>query len=71
MKWYKLTRRNLPREDECVLVSFVCSGKRFPDACCVARLGQDYEGYAAWDTGSQFYPVHDTDRWAYIELPED
>lgn len=71
MKWNKLTRRNLPREDECVLVSYVCSGKRFPDACYVARLGKDYEGYAAWDTGSQFYPVHNTDRWAYIELPEE
>lgn len=71
MKWHKLTRKNLPREDECVLASYVCSGERFPDACYVARLGQDYEGYAAWDTGSQFYPVHDTDRWAYIELPED
>ena len=71
MKWNKLTRRNSPKEDECVLVSFMCAGKRFPDACCVAILGEDNEGNPVWDTGNQFYPVNNTDRWAYIELPED
>lgn len=71
MKWHKFTRKSQPKKDECVLVSFVCYGERFPDACCMAILSEDYEGNAAWDTGSQFYPIHDTDRWAYIELPED
>lgn len=71
MKWNVLSSHCKPKKDECVLVSFVCSGKRFPDACCMAILGEDYEGNAAWDTGSQFYPVHNTDRWLYIDLPED
>ncbi len=71
MKWHKVAHDNLPKEDEFVLVSFLLFGKRMTDACAVATLGENYYGDVVWDDGNQYYPIDSTDRWAYIELPEE
>lgn len=71
MKWYKVAHDNLPKENKFVLVSFLYDSMRTEDTCVIARLSENYYGDAVWNDGVNFYQLTDTDRWAYIELPED
>lgn len=54
-----------------MIVSFLLFGKRMAESCAVARLSENYYGDTVWDDGNQYYPIDASDRWAYIELPED
>lgn len=71
MKWHKVAPDDLPTEDEFVIVSFLLFGKRMAESCAVARLSENYYGDTVGDDGNQYYPIDASDRWAYIELPED
>ena len=70
-KWNKLCHDCKPEEGKYVLVSFLIGDERLLYNCVVAKLGENEYGDTSWDDGFNFYPIDDTDRWAYIELPED
>ena len=70
-KWHKITPDDLPKENEWVIVSrAINNGERYTHFCMVATLYKSFMG-VKWMDGEGFISVHDTDRWAYIELPED
>lgn len=66
MKWHKV--ENYPvGSNEYVLVSSEWNNKRFPIDCFVAKKVGDY-----WVTSDDEYDIDfSTDRWCYIDLPED
>ena len=70
MKWNKLCHDCKPEEGKYVLVSFSTDDERLLCDCVVAKLGENEYGDTSWDDGTNFYPIDDADRWAYIELPE-
>lgn len=67
MKWHKV--EDYPAgSDEYVLVSCKVSNKRNSKWCYVAIMNE----YGVWDDGvGNNYPAQFTDRWCYIDLPED
>lgn len=73
MTWYSIGKNSKPDDYEWVLVSFLTedSRQRCSGTCVVAALWEDDEGCAIWYDGNRFYNMHTTDRWAYIELPEE
>ena len=73
MKWHSIEKNSKPGDYEWVLVSFLTKNSRqiFPASCIVAALWYDDEGCVVWYDGNRFYNIHTTDRWTYIELPED
>ncbi len=68
MNWRSM--RIKPSVYEWVLVSFAGENReRLPDTCIVGALWETDESDLAWYDGNRFYTIHDTDYWAYIELP--
>lgn len=67
MKWHKVEDYPVG-SDECVLVSCKVSNKRNSKWCYVAIMNE----YGVWDDGvGNNYPAQFTDRWCYIDLPEE
>lgn len=66
MKWHKVEEYPVG-SDEHVLVSLKEDNKRLVEDCFIARKIDEH-----WQTvnGVNYY-IDSTDRWCYIELPED
>ena len=65
MKWHKVEDYPVG-SDEYVLISTIVIGQREDLGCFVAELRNEY-----WYDGLATSPVHPTDRWCHIDLPED
>ena len=65
MKWYKVEDYPVG-SDEYVLVSSKWDNKRLVQDCFVAVKHGDY-----WSVNGEDYYIDSTDRWCYIDLPED
>lgn len=66
MKWHKVEDYPI-KFDEYVLVSPNFSGVRTTRSCFTAKLKDGF-----WDDGMDMCTeVESTDRWCYIDLPED
>lgn len=70
MKWYK-TNEGLPPIGKFVFVAMSNYFDQYNE-CFVYVM--EYDGNRRWkyyDGGTEYVGISDTDRWAYIELPED
>lgn len=67
MKWHKVEDYPVG-SDEYVLVSQYYQNSRIPHNCFVARLREDGMWALSVD---DFIEMESTDRWCYIDLPED
>jgi hypothetical protein len=65
MKWYKVEDYPVG-SDKYVLVSSKYNNKRLAMDCFVAKKRGDY-----WLVNNEEYYIDFTDRWCYIDLPED
>lgn len=65
MKWHKVEDYPVG-SDEYVWVSLEWNGKRLARDCFVAKKQGDY-----WLANNEEYYIDSTDRWRYIDLPED
>ncbi len=70
MKWYKVNEW-LPQTGEYVLVATLNYFDQYANEFCHVMR---YTGDGRWeysDSWAEYEIIHNTDRWAYIELPED
>lgn len=65
MKWHKVEDYPVG-SDEYVFVSAKLDNKRLATNCFVAKKQGDY-----WSVNGEDYYIDSTDRWCYIDLPED
>ena len=65
MEWHKIEDYPVG-SDEYVLVSSKWNNKRLLTDCFVAKKQGDY-----WLVNNEEYYIDSTDRWRYIDLPED
>lgn len=65
MKWHKVEDYPVG-SDKYVLVSSKWNNKRLPTDCFVAKKQENY-----WLVNNEEYCIDSTDRWCYINLPED
>lgn len=65
MEWHKVEDYPVG-SNEFVLVSSKWNNKRLPTDCFVAKKRGDY-----WLVNNEEYYIDSTDRWCYIDLPED
>ena len=65
MEWHKVEDYPVG-SDEYVLVSSKWNNKRLFTDCFVAKKRGDY-----WLVNNEEYYIDSTDRWCYIDLPED
>lgn len=65
MKWHKVEDYPVG-SDEYMLVSSKWNNKRLASDCFVAKKQDDY-----WLVNNEEYYIDSTDRWCYIDLPED
>ena len=68
MKWHKVEDYPVG-SDEYVLVSLKWNGERLLTDCFMAKKQGDY--WLACNTYNKKYYIGSTDRWCYIDLPED
>lgn len=65
MEWHKVEDYPVG-SDEYVLVSAKWNSKRLRTDCFVAKKQGDY-----WLVDNEEYYIDSTNRWCYIDLPED
>lgn len=70
MKWHKISKE-LPPINKPVFVAMLNYFDQYNEDFVYVMK---YDGNRRWeyyDGGTEYIRVSDTDRWAYIELPED
>ena len=70
MKWYKVSEK-LPPIGKLVLVAMPNYFDQYSEDFVSIMKYNENGCWKYYDGGTEYMGASDTDRWAYIELPED